>query len=236
MHADPIFTRADTWDGGAFEMRLVYEPHAVDTLASAFTTLWAHPSLDGCVADRFPAPALQPRVPPAVAARDRDCLWYGVATLPNGVRVGCLSLIIVFSEPDDPPEIHFGVRMGALARAYSVGAYPFTDSKPLTWRAEMSAWLVEIAGTVFTGHPFRFGMIDHEATLDGVTPNEVHEVPAVRWEGYLWPEDGRLTWYPQTEGAAIELGIPASDAGRSKRGFLKRWKERPPRSYWRRPC
>jgi hypothetical protein len=68
MPVDPIFTRAGTWDGGSFELRLVYEPHAVDTLASAFMTLWAHPTLDGCVADRFPAPALHPgshrRLPP----------------------------------------------------------------------------------------------------------------------------------------------------------------------------
>jgi hypothetical protein len=236
MNADPIFTRADTWDGGSFELRLFYEPYAADTLAPAFATLWAHPSLDGCVADRFPAPAQQPRVSPAVAARERGRLWYGVATLPNGVRVGCLSLIFLDSESDDPLEIRFGIPMGALARAYPVGAYPFTDGKPLTWRAEVSAWLVEIAGRVFAEHPFRFGMIDHEATMDGVTPGEVNEVPAVRWEGYLWPEGDHLAWYPQTESAAIDLGRPETDAGRSKWGYLKRWKERPPRSYWRRPC
>jgi hypothetical protein len=212
MPVDPIFTRAGTWDGGSFELRLVYEPHAVDTLASAFMTLWAHPTLDGCVADRFPAPALQPRVAPVVAARDRDRLWYGVATLPNGVRVGCQSLIMVFSESDDPVEIHFGVPMGALARAYPVGAYPFTDGRPLAWRGEVSSWLAEIAGTVFAEHPFRFGMIDHEATLDGVTTSDVHEVPAVRWEGYLWPEGGQLAWHPQTEGSALSVGAPSPHA------------------------
>jgi hypothetical protein len=156
--------------------------------------------------------------------------------LPNGVRVGCLSLIIVFSEPDDPPEIHFGVRMGALARAYPVGAYPFTDGKPLTWRAEVSAWLVEIAGRVFAEHPFRFGMIDHEATLDGVTPGEVHEVPAVRWEGYLWPEGDQLRWYPPTEGAPFDLGEHQAVPVRSRWHTLKRWKERLPRLNRRRPC
>jgi uncharacterized RDD family membrane protein YckC len=216
MQASAIFTKDATWDGGAFELRLIFDPGAADTSAyelSAWSALWSHPSLEGCVPDRFPEPGSQTRIAPQIAAQHRGRPWYGVATLPTGMRTGCRAHLFDSSEPADPPEIHFGVPMGALAGAYPVGAYPIADGLPLAWRSEVSAWLAEIAQAVYNQAPFRFGMIEHEATLDGVTTTAVRKVPGMRWEGYLWPDDGLLHWYPPTEGAAIKLRSPAGFAG-----------------------
>jgi uncharacterized RDD family membrane protein YckC len=216
VDTEAIFTKGDSWDGGFFELRMIYDPEALSAstlLRSAWITLWSHSALEGCVSDRFPEPALQTRVTPQAAAPHQRQPWYGVATLPIGMRVGCMALMIESAGPNDPSEIHFGVPMGALAGAYPVGAYPIADGLPLAWRSEVSAWLADIAETVFAQAPFRFGMIEHEATLDGVTTTAVRGVPGMRWEGYLWPEEGRLRWYPPIEGAALHIGRPAGFAG-----------------------
>ena len=95
--------------------------------------------------------------------------------------------------------------MGALHGSYDTGAYPFTDARPLGWRTEVSDWLADIGASIHNVAPFRFGLIEHEATLDGVETGEIREVPEIRWEGYLWPDNGRLVWYPQNQGAPLAI-------------------------------
>jgi hypothetical protein len=47
-------------------------------------------------------------------------------------------------------------------------------------------------------------VIDHEVAI-AVDVETIHQVPEVRWEGYLWPESGQLRWYPQTQGSPADL-------------------------------
>ncbi|MGW4527099.1 hypothetical protein [Amycolatopsis sp. NPDC004378] len=93
----------------------------------------------------------------------------------------------------------FYLPLGALARLdRRVGGFPFGPSGgpgSLAWRTELDTWLAGVAEEVFVEAGFSLGVIGFEldpvlsAELGGVVPEE-------RWEGYLLPADGRLTYWP----------------------------------------
>ena len=161
-----VFSPAENWDGGDFELRLVYDPEPLELLTKAFEAVWSHPAFHGCYVDRFPEPELQPRIDAETATTELNRPWYGVATLPSGALAACRST--TYSGRTAPPEITIGIPMGALHGSYDTGAYPFTDARPLGWRIEVSDWLADIGASIHDVAPFRFGLIKHEATLDGV--------------------------------------------------------------------
>ena len=198
-----IYSPARNWHGSYFELQLVFDDRADDVLRRALAALWSHPAIWGCVRDKFPEPALQPRVEPRAAAQVLDRPWYGVAELPNGALVAAASFVT--RGEGFAPEVRFGLPMGALGLAYPVGAYPFADGKSLAWRSEVSNWLASIGRSVFETQPFRVAMIEHEANLAGVDIEDLGAVPEPRWEGYLWPNNGRLEWHPQNRGAPFSF-------------------------------
>ena len=197
-----IYSPAGNWKGGYFELCLVYAEASNDDLRRALGALWAHPAIWGCVADMWPEPALQPRVDPAVATQLLDHPWYGVAELPNGVLAAAASFVT--RGAGYASKVTLGVPMGALELAYPVGAYPFADARSLEWRTEVSEWLADIGASIYEVAPFRFGLIDHEVAV-AVEVETIHQVPEIRWEGYLWPENGQLRWYPQTQDSPAEI-------------------------------
>ena len=63
-----------------------------------------------------------------------------------------------------------------------------------------------MASFLFATHPFRLGLIGWIDPLDtSAAEVAASGVPARRWEGYLVPLDGALTWHPPNEGAPITL-------------------------------
>ena len=205
MRSERIFSPAGNWDGGFYELDLVFEAGSVETLRAALTKFWSQSKLQGCFAERFPEPSLQTRVSPIVAGGILDQEWYGVATMPNGTRIACGSRVSAGS--DLLPKIVFYLPMGALGRAYPVGAYPFADGSSLAWRDEVDTWLVEFGRAVHAEQPFRFGIIGHEVSVV-IDTKDLVEVPQERSEGYLWPEGSELRWHRPTHGAPVMLGMP----------------------------
>ena len=197
----PLFTRPETWTGGSYELGLEYGPLESVQVRGVLTRLWSHPSLCGCYLDHTREPGDQPRVSPAEA--DPDHVLRGIATLPNGAVSSCDSSVLVW---EDSTWVYFGTPVGALGYAYPVGAYPFDDGRPLDWRTPLDAWLLDVAASVFEEHPFRLGLV---GWLDPVETSaaEVADagVPDRRWEGYVVPVGGRLTWHPPNEGALFTI-------------------------------
>ena len=200
-----VFTHPDTWSGGSFEIALEFGPPSAECLRQALVSLWRHPTLQGCYLKYSLEPSEQNRVGPEEISLDGDgivSVLRGIAELPNGQRVACCSDVVREEEGSD--WLYFGVPMGALARAYPVGAFPFDDGSPLDWREIVSVWLRDIADAVYQTVPFRLGLV---GCILGVpvyaTDVAISGIPQVRYEGYLWPENGALQWYPPNQGALI---------------------------------
>ena len=81
------FTAGDAWSGGFYQLALEFGPRSDDQLQAAVAALWQHPDLEGCNLNRYREPNELPRVSPE-KIEDGSHL-YGVARLPNGVRVAC---------------------------------------------------------------------------------------------------------------------------------------------------
>jgi len=195
-----LFTAADTWDGGFYELAIELGPRSDERLRTALETIWQYDGLNGCYEDSQVEPSDQPRLMPSLETRQ-----LGVATLPNGRQSACGTLAVReddFTGRDDGTDwIVLFLPMGSLDSVYNVGAYPFEDGKnSRTWREPLHDWLTQIAISVFSAVPFSLALIGHE--VSGMTyAEEIHNtgMPAERWVGYLWREGERLVWYPPTK-------------------------------------
>lgn len=116
------FTAPETWKGGFFELFVQPRTNTSDELCSLLKVLWSFPSLDGCYADRDCEPSSQTRVLPC--ANNVDGYLYGLATLPNGKMMACVSYAShgIGAEGMAPSyRVGFYLPLGALSTAYSVG-------------------------------------------------------------------------------------------------------------------
>ena len=202
-----VFTHPNTWNGGSFEIALEFGPPSTDRLRDALVSVWRHPTLQGCYLKYSLEPSEQNRVGPEEISLDGDgivSVLLGIAELPNGQRVACCSDIVREEEGSD--WLYFGVPMGALARAYPVGAFPFEDGSPLDWREALSVWLRDIAEAVYRVIPFRLCLIGCILGVPVCAADLARSgIPQTRFEGYLWPENGGLQWYPPNQGAPITV-------------------------------
>jgi hypothetical protein len=206
MNMEKTFTLPNAWLGGYFELSIELGSRSDERLHRALNSLWSHPTLDGCYERHKVEPWNQRRLD----SPDPDGMLkhklFGIAQLPNGKPVACASHIVVGGN-SSPDLLHFGVPMGALGYSYPVGAYPFDDGLQLDWRAPINEWLRQIGESIFVSIKFRLGLVGHEvgglAFAEDIAKNGI---PDERWEGYLWPESGNLSWYPPNMGAPMTLG------------------------------
>lgn len=209
-----LFTAPYAWHGGFLELALDLGPPSDDRLDAALGALWAHPALDGCYLNPDREPRDQPRVAPVLPA-GRE--WnphrlHGVATMPNGGQVACLSIgarYQGYDDYEDADSLCLCLPIGALERAYPNDVYPYGDFSLHGWRAEVAGWLRSIGEAVFATVDFRLGLVGHEAEWEA-TAAEVRDegVPEERWCGFLWPEDDRLGWYPANMDPTTESRTP----------------------------
>jgi hypothetical protein len=201
---DRLFTQPDTWTGGAYELALELGDTSNDRLRAALFALWTQPTLDGCYLELSAEPWEQQRIAPTPDLA-LDGWLCGVAQLPNGVHVACRSCTV--RETDGADWLYFGVPMGALGRAYPVGAYPFDDGLPLDWREPMNEWLRHVGEQIFLSVPFRLGLVGWVVggEIDSTTVRATG-VPLERYEGYLWPQGQELLWYPPSTGSSMKIG------------------------------
>lgn len=197
-----LFTLPDAWSGGFYMLAIEFEPFDLRT-EPAVTRLWQHPSLLGCYYERDKEPEEQPRLAPDPAHEGH---LYGIATLPNGSRVPCGSLLWRFGA--NPDWLEFYIPTGSLATAYPIGAFPFEYQRNFAWQHEIDEWLASVARYVYEAFPFQVAVIGFEVDLPNLSAVRLQGegVPEKRFESYLLPTAQGLQWYPVNAGPIIKLG------------------------------
>ena len=194
-----VFTRDETWSGGYYELALEMGKRSDTRLLAALASVWAHPSVTGCYLKRDQEPNEQARV-----AVTQDALTVtqlqGTARMPNEITVACGTCLI--REDDGPDWLVLYLPMGALSRAYDVGAYPFDSDRgdASHWRRPVDTWLRGVASDVYERARFELGLIGHEVSGELYARNVVETgVPERRWAGILLPDGAELRYYASTE-------------------------------------
>jgi len=193
-----LFTPSDVWSGGFYELALEYGRSPDAELINALAYLWSLPNLEGCYLDPDREPNEQPRLEFDESLVEHGHLR-GVATLPNGARVACATCCVRECEGSD--WLIFYCPMGALAKIYPVGGFPFGKMNHDSWRVPMDAWLVDIGRRVFERTPFRLGLVGFEASSGDYYADEVSvsALPDKRYVGFLMPTKTELVYYARTE-------------------------------------
>jgi hypothetical protein len=188
-----MFTLPDVWSGGDFELSIQLGPHDNVKLGRALTALWSHPTLVGCYLENTKDPTQQRRVSPETQPLVSQL--FGTATAPNGCTVVCASLPMRYETGTD--YLYFSVPLGSMGRAYEMGGYPFSDCLDSEWPTVVSEWYRDIGEAVYDAAGFQLAVIGHEVD-PGVSLAQIERngVPDERWDGYLYPEDQLLCWYP----------------------------------------
>ncbi|HZJ46676.1 MAG TPA: hypothetical protein VFD63_23070 [Pyrinomonadaceae bacterium] len=190
------FTKEGVWWGGFYELAFELGDRSDERLSAALSALWSHPSLDGCYLDREKEPSEQVRVDAGEHTSETTHLQ-GLVTLPNGKKIACGSVNI--REESGPDWLDFYIPLAALGEAYPVGPYPFhqTEVSSKGWQSEIDSHLVGIARLVYSALPFRLALVGWEVSGESYAIQLTQDgIPEERYEGYLWPSDGKLEWYP----------------------------------------
>jgi hypothetical protein len=194
-----LFTGAETWHGGFYELAMEFGAEAESTLERALQALWEFPDLRGCYLRRDQEPSTQPRMAATFAAQASAGHLVGMATVPGGIRVACGTVLV--REDNGNRWLDFYLPLGALAAAYDVGAYPFDENlASRQWREPLEKWLADIGQAVYAKTPFRLGLVGFEVS-GTVSSHDLEKAgaPSQRFIGYLYPSTGTLTWYPTNQ-------------------------------------
>ncbi len=176
-----IPARDETWSGGDFELYIELGDRSGERLQKALDALDAHPALG-----------------------------QGLARMPNGIGVEYRVSAYYYGEEEEEDSelldssywLRLGVPMGALGKAYPVGAYPFEDGSPRDWLPPVYEWFRDIGQAVFRVVEFQFGIVGWEVDTFLIEKFEERGVPDVRWNGFLVSEGGGLKWYPPNADSA----------------------------------
>jgi hypothetical protein len=190
-----LFTSADAWNGGHYELAMDLGPHSDARTIEALRRLWTYPLLEGCYLHRDQAPKSQSRIIPS---QHFDEKLYGIATLEN-TKVPCGSFLCRFEDRSD--WLEFYLPLASLERIYPIEGYPFKEGADYhDWQRKLDPWLTGIAKHVFQEIPFLIALIGFEVEITRISSETVLSagVPKVRSEGILLPKDKALEWYPPT--------------------------------------
>jgi hypothetical protein len=188
-----LFTAPEAWYGSTFELTLdLGRAASADRFLAATDALWSHPLLDGCYLDAEREPAEQARVAPSdilpgLTPDTGVSTLRGVATLPNRARTVCLSTALMFPRDEEgSDQLILALPLGALARAYPIGAYPIDDQTPLDWRPALEDWMTDLASRAWEPGRVRIATIG-AGTAPYFQADAVlkHGIPTERWEAYL---------------------------------------------------
>ncbi|MBK8024589.1 MAG: hypothetical protein IPK19_24985 [Chloroflexi bacterium] len=195
------FTEPYTWNGGFYELAIELGQRSDQRLLAALQALWGFPDLKGVFLDRAVEPHLQEQI-----VLLSNCLLeghlYGLARLPNAALIACGTVLV--REDSGIDWLSFYIPMGALNRKYKTGGFPFgkadDDDNHGTWRAPLDTWMWTIGQYVFDHVGFDLALIGHEVLGEIYADNiRAMGIPPQRWVGYIWPEDGKLAYYPCTK-------------------------------------
>ncbi|MFD8497434.1 hypothetical protein [Amycolatopsis sp. NPDC059657] len=194
MHDATAFTDPENWAGGFYELSLEVGGCDDDRLQRLVSALWRAAGIVGCYRETDLEPVEQQPLPVTVASLREFGHVHGVVRVPLGGSVVCGCFVSRFDD-DASDWLTLYLPLGALGRVERrIGGFPFEpESGPesLNWRAPLDTWLAEVAAEVFRHVEFRFAVIGFEHDYPTVA-----DLPEQRWNGYLLPVEGRLTYTP----------------------------------------
>jgi len=213
--------------GAEYDLNIELGPRSDERLLAACVALWSDPSLDGPYLDPTRRRDEQAKVAPALIQPLPEDDWataadqiglshlpamYGVATLPDGNRVGCASCdfreeSLLRPAKDLRDELSFSISLGALETVYEIDWSAHQTGNFESWRswaAPLQEWLADIAQTIYRAVPFRLAAIGEEAGCVMPTASEITAAGGPErfreqspLTSCLFPaEDGSLKWYP----------------------------------------
>ncbi len=200
------FTDDENWHGGYYELAMKLgahaDPGADQRVRDALVAVWDDEALQGCYGDRWADRAAQQPARPLAEPIDHPAPQYGLATLPSGAQVVCLSVVVRFEgnereEGDD--WLDLCLPTGALGRVEPrVGAYPFDgEIESRSWREPIDDWLAAIAARVHRRAGVALGLIGFE--VSGEDESFTGDAPASTHVSYLVPGAGGLRHLKPTE-------------------------------------
>jgi hypothetical protein len=187
------------WLGGFYELALEYEPASDALLERALQAIWAFPDLQGCYLRPGVEPSQQQRLAPSLALLEENGHLRGIATLPQGRKVACGTYMV--REEQGPAWVSLYLPMGALAKVYDAGAFPFESSGAChCWREPLDQWLAAVGEFVFSKVPFRLGLVGFEVSgTESAEDLAITGIPENRSIGLLYVTDHHLSWYPTNQ-------------------------------------
>lgn len=190
-----IFTSADAWSGGVYEVAMeLMEPSDALTLVEARSALWKTPGLEGCYQFDTKEPGDQELLDPASSVVSPDATLRGVVH-EFMTPLPCLSSVVV--EPESSTWLYFGIPMGSLSNAFPSEGYPMVHGDS-SWRKQIDEWLVTVARRVHDAAPLSVALVGW-ITIP-VSGREISEdgIPelSTRHEGYLVRRANELVWHP----------------------------------------
>lgn len=197
-----IFTQADTWTGGSYDLGIELGPRNDLSLRRAVDALWSHPDLEGCYLFPDVEPGLQTRIEASAVSVEQ--VLHGVARVGKAAPLACRTIVVRFDGGSD--WVYFSFPIGSLSHVYDVGAYPIRSGSDTPWKSSVDNWLAELGQRVFDAVPFRLGLVgwDGGDVSDAISLQE-HGVPSERWFGYLVPDEGRLKWFASNQQAPFTV-------------------------------
>lgn len=197
MLTKTYFTNPDTWHGGFYELSLNITGLTQDSVLNLLKLIWQHPSLKGCYLWRNKEPYLQERVEPSIENLGAGYHVFGLATMPNGVKIACGTVFIGGDTPDDLSWLNLYLPDGALDEAYNIQALPVDIDEYDYMMSNIESWFATLAQDVYAQHKFSLGLIGYEVygDLDMIA----NGVPNKRDMGFLVSENGELKYYPRTK-------------------------------------
>ena len=184
----------DAWLGGYYELAIELGRRSDERLGSALAAIWAFPDIEGCYLRRDVESAEQLRVRPRLPGEE-DSHLYGIATLFNGLKVPCCTVVV--REPSGTDWLDFCLPLAGLSKAIpQIGGYPFDRDTGRQWREPLDTWLAEVGRQLWEHVPFRLAIIGFE--VSGMTDAKQLEdgMPDERWVGFLRPSRDDLDYLP----------------------------------------
>lgn len=204
---DPTdFLDDENWHGGYYELAIDLgewtESESDARVDAALKSLWSEPTLEGCYLDRWHSRSEQPRVSAVPIDVQEPVPLYGVATLPDGRRVVCVSHVIRETVVDVTPHdwLDLCLPMGALERVDDrIGGYPFGEDRSLDWREPIDAWFFRIASNVFEAAGLPVALMGFEVSGDPAADDPKASSLDERPIAFARPTPEGLKFLPATE-------------------------------------
>ena len=207
MVLDPTdFLDDENWRGGYYELAIDLgertDSESDARIVAALKSMWSDPTLEGCYLDRWHSRSEQPRVPAVPIDVQEPVPLYGVATLPDGPRVVCVSHVIREIGADVTPHdwLDLCLPTGALGRVDDrIGGYPFGEDQSLEWRAPIDAWFFRIAANVFEAAGLRVALMGFEVSGNPAADDLKASSSGERRIAFALPTPEGLKFLPATE-------------------------------------